>query len=48
MNSNGIEQTRALAKEYVGKAVDSIKDLEEGEAKQGLVDMANKVLKRRK
>jgi hexaprenyl-diphosphate synthase len=48
MDSSGIEQTRALAREYVGKAVDSIQGFEPGEAKQGLVDMANKVLERRK
>lgn len=48
MNSSGIEQTRALASEYVDKAVQSIKGLEDGEAKEGLVGMARKVLERRK
>ena len=48
MNSTGIEQTRALAEDYVAKAIDSIKDFEDTEAKEGLVGMANRVLKRRK
>ncbi|ETN46657.1 uncharacterized protein HMPREF1541_00843 [Cyphellophora europaea CBS 101466] len=48
IQSNGIEQTRALAQEYADKAIDSIKDFPEGEAKKGLEEMCVKVMKRRK
>ncbi|KAI8938961.1 hypothetical protein NX059_004811 [Plenodomus lindquistii] len=46
--SSGLEQTRALAQEYVDKALDAIVSFPESEAKQGLVEMCTKVMKRRK
>lgn len=46
--SSGLEQTRALAQQYVDKAIESIAIFPESEAKQGLVDMCTKVMKRRK
>jgi hexaprenyl-diphosphate synthase len=48
IQSNGIEQTRALAQEYADKASDSIKDFPDGEAKKGLQEMCVKVMNRRK
>lgn len=47
-NSDGLEQTRALAQEYADKAIASISILPSGEAKDGLEEMAVKVMKRRK
>ncbi|KAF2007900.1 terpenoid synthase [Amniculicola lignicola CBS 123094] len=47
-SSTGLEQTRALAQEYVNKAIDAISGFPESEAKTGLIEMCNKVLKRRK
>ena len=46
--SSGLEQTRALAQEYVDKAIDAISFFPESEAKTGLVEMCTKVMKRRK
>lgn len=46
--SSGLEQTRALAQEYVDKAIDAISSFPESEAKTGLVEMCTKVMKRRK
>lgn len=46
--SSGLEQTRALAQEYVDQAVDALKDFPGSEAKDGLVEMCSKVMKRRK
>lgn len=46
--SDGIEQTRALAQEYADKAGDALKDWPESQAKTGLLDMCSKVMKRRK
>ncbi|KAK1918269.1 hypothetical protein P3342_000989 [Pyrenophora teres f. teres] len=46
--SSGLEQTRALAQEYVDKAMDAISFFPESEAKTGLVEMCTKVMKRRK
>jgi len=46
--SSGLEQTRALAQQYVDQAIESIAMFPESEAKQGLVDMCTKVMKRRK
>ncbi|RSL86441.1 putative hexaprenyl pyrophosphate synthase, mitochondrial [Fusarium floridanum] len=48
LQSDGIEQTRALAQEYVDKAIASIADFPESEAKDGLIEMAHKSLKRQK
>ena len=47
-NSQGLEQTRALAQDYVDRAIDAIKDFPESEAKDGLVEMSVKVMQRRK
>lgn len=46
--SSGLEQTRALAQEYVDKAIDAISFFPESEAKAGLIEMCTKVMKRRK
>ncbi|KAM0428893.1 hypothetical protein ACHAPT_006693 [Fusarium lateritium] len=48
LQSDGIEQTRALAQEYVDKAIASIADFPDSEAKDGLIEMAYKSLKRQK
>ncbi|KAH7410404.1 decaprenyl-diphosphate synthase subunit 1 [Phaeosphaeria sp. MPI-PUGE-AT-0046c] len=47
-SSTGLEQTRALAQEYVDKAIEAISGFPESEAKAGLIDMCTKVMKRRK
>lgn len=47
LQSNGIEQTRALAEEYANRAIASIEAFPESEAKDGLIEMAIKTLKRR-
>lgn len=46
--SDGIEQTRALAEEYIEKAIESIQAFPESDAKDGLIEMAMKTIKRRK
>ncbi|KIX02176.1 uncharacterized protein Z518_08115 [Rhinocladiella mackenziei CBS 650.93] len=46
--SDGLEQTRALAQEYADKAISSINLFPAGEAKDGLEEMCVKVMKRRK
>lgn len=46
--SDGVEQTRALAQEYADQAVAAIKDFPPSEAKDGLVEMCEKTMKRRK
>lgn len=48
MQSDGIEQTRALAQDYAEKAIASLSLFPESEAKDGLVEMAVKTLKREK
>ncbi|KAM5345878.1 hypothetical protein ACJ41O_011739 [Fusarium nematophilum] len=48
LQSDGIEQTRALAQQYVDKAIAAIADFPESEAKDGLIEMAHKSLKRQK
>jgi hexaprenyl-diphosphate synthase len=48
LQSDGLEQTRALAEEYVNRAITAIEPFPESEAKDGLVEMAIKTLKRRK
>ncbi|KAF4634506.1 hypothetical protein G7Y89_g3604 [Cudoniella acicularis] len=48
LQSDGLEQTRALAEEYANRAISSISSFPESEAKGGLVEMAFKTLKRRK
>ncbi|KAL8788459.1 MAG: hypothetical protein Q9213_001682 [Squamulea squamosa] len=46
--STGLEQTRALAQEYADKAVYAISSFPDCEAKQGLIEMCIKTMKRRK
>ena len=46
--SDGIEQTRALAQDYVDKAADAISAFPDSEAKDGLLEMCVKATKRRK
>ncbi|KAK3346826.1 isoprenoid synthase domain-containing protein [Lasiosphaeria hispida] len=48
MQSDGIEQTRALAQEYVERAIAAISPFPDSEAKDGLIEMAVKTLKRNK
>lgn len=48
LQSDGLEQTRALAQEYCEKAISAIQILPAGEARDGLEDMCTKVMKRRK
>ena len=48
MRSEGVEQTRALAQSYADKAASAVKDFPDGEAKEGLLEMCVKTLKRRK
>jgi len=48
MQSDGIEQTRALAEDYAQKAIDAISVFPDSEAKDGLIEMAVKTIKRRK
>jgi hexaprenyl-diphosphate synthase len=45
---SGIEQTRAMAQEYVDKAIEAIAFFPQSEAKTGLQDMCTKVMTRRK
>ena len=47
-DSDGIEETKRLAALFCRQAVQSLDVLEEGEAKQGLIDWAEKVLSRTK
>lgn len=47
IQSDGIEQTRALAQDYVDKAIRAIAGFPESDAKVGLIDMCSKVMKRR-
>ncbi|KAL8654938.1 MAG: hypothetical protein Q9226_003232 [Calogaya cf. arnoldii] len=46
--STGLEQTRVLAQEYADKAVYAISGFPDCEAKQGLIEMCTKTMKRRK
>ncbi|KAI1812847.1 hexaprenyl pyrophosphate synthetase-like protein [Poronia punctata] len=48
IQSDGIEQTRALAEDYVHRAISALDPFPHSEAKEGLVDMAMKTLKRQK
>ncbi|KAK2591590.1 coq1 putative hexaprenyl diphosphate synthase [Conoideocrella luteorostrata] len=48
LKSDGIEQTRALAQDYSEKAIEAIADFPESEAKDGLIEMAQKTIKRQK
>ena len=46
--SNGLEQTRVLAQEYADKAAQAVSKFPESEAKDGLLEMCVKTMKRRK
>ena len=46
--SDGLAQTRALAEDYAEKAKDAIKDFPDSEGKNGLIEMCDKSVKRRK
>lgn len=48
LRSDGLAQTRALAQDYADKATDAIRDFPDSEAKDGLVEMCVKTMKRRK
>jgi len=48
LQSDGIEQTRALAQDYSENAIAAIRDFPDSEAKDGLIEMAVKTLKRQK
>jgi len=48
VQSDGIEQTRALAQDYVDKAARAIASFPDSNAKVGLIDMCSKVMSRRK
>ncbi|KAK3904643.1 mitochondrial putative hexaprenyl pyrophosphate synthase [Staphylotrichum tortipilum] len=48
MQSDGIQQTRALAEDYAQKAIAAIDSFPASEAKDGLVEMAVKTLQRKK
>ncbi|KAI0148648.1 hexaprenyl pyrophosphate synthetase-like protein [Xylariaceae sp. FL1272] len=48
IESDGIEQTRALAEDYSQKAIDALSTFPDSEAKDGLIEMAMKTLKRQK
>lgn len=46
--SDGLEQTRALAQGYADKAAQAISGFPDSEAKDGLLEMCDKTMKRRK
>ncbi|KAL8973329.1 MAG: hypothetical protein Q9183_000022 [Haloplaca sp. 2 TL-2023] len=46
--STGLEQTRALAQQYADNAIQAISNFPDCEAKQGLIEMCTKTMKRRK
>lgn len=48
LQSDGIEQTRALAQDYSDKAIAALNDFPSSEAKDGLIEMAQKTIKRQK
>lgn len=48
INSDGIEQTRAMAQDYVDNARKAISAFPESQAKVGLMEMCTKVMQRRK
>ncbi|KAJ4293049.1 coq1 putative hexaprenyl diphosphate synthase [Collariella sp. IMI 366227] len=48
MQSDGIQQTRALAEDYAEKAIAAISAFPDSEAKDGLIEMAVKTLERKK
>lgn len=48
LQSNGIEQTRALAEEYSQQAIVALNSFPDSDAKDGLIEMAMKTIKRKK
>ncbi|CAP86112.1 coq1 putative hexaprenyl diphosphate synthase [Penicillium rubens] len=46
--SDGVEQTRALAREYADKAIAAISDFPDSDAKASLIEMCEKTMNRRK
>lgn len=48
LRSDGLAQTRALAQEYADKAIDAIREFPDSEAKDALMEMCVKTMKRRK
>ena len=48
LQSDGVEQTRALALEYSEKAMAAIAGFPDSEAKDGLMEMAEQTIKRQK
>ncbi|KAI5923017.1 hexaprenyl pyrophosphate synthase [Camillea tinctor] len=48
LNSDGIEQTRALAEDYCQQAITALSTFPDSDAKDGLLEMATKTLKRQK
>ncbi|KAK1753047.1 mitochondrial putative hexaprenyl pyrophosphate synthase [Echria macrotheca] len=48
MQSDGIQQTRALAEDYADQAIQAISGFPDSEAKDGLIEMAVKTLQRQK
>ena len=48
IQSDGIEQTRALAEDYANKAAAALDAFPDSEAKEGLIQMTRDVLKRKK
>ena len=48
MASDGIEQTRALAQDFVDNAADALRTWPDSEAKSGLLEMCERVMKRKK
>jgi hexaprenyl-diphosphate synthase len=48
VRSKGLEQTRALAQDYADKAADAVSRFPDSEAKEGLLEMCVKTMKRRK
>lgn len=48
IKSNGLEQTRALAQDYADKAAAAVSNFPDSEAKEGLLEMCVKTMKRKK
>jgi hexaprenyl-diphosphate synthase len=48
LQSDGIEQTRAMARDYSEQAIAAISGFPDSEAKDGLIEMATKTLQRQK
>lgn len=48
LRSDGVEQTRVLAEDYAQQAIAALDSFPDSEAKDGLIEMAMKTLKRQK